>query len=98
LPPICQDIAISGKIADLMGDVFIHASRTIFRLQPREIHLHFRFYDAGPVAAYAVYMGGIYTNTADINLVIGSAATNVSQDLEDWFDRHLDWKGCLIHP
>jgi hypothetical protein len=21
----------------------------------------------------------------------------VSQDLEDWFDRHLDWKGCLIH-
>ena len=39
-----------------------------------------------------------YTDTADINLVIGSAATNVSEDLDDRFDRHLDWKGCLIHP
>jgi hypothetical protein len=92
------DIAISGNVADLMGDAFIHASRTIFRSQPREIHLRLRFYDQGPAAAYTVYMGGIYTDTPDINVVIGPAATNVSQDLEDWFERHLDWKGCLIHP
>jgi hypothetical protein len=92
------DLRISGGINFALAHLFYRAAAQISESIPRDVYWRVQFYDAYNLIKYEIYLGRTYANADDVWVRINSIPANTAKFLTEWFETHVDLKGCVISP